>query len=178
MSEPKAKHQKGFNMTNAERSRPPSRTDLPGQSGQVLNTELTPWTDKELKQFWASARAAGMDREDVYCTLSARYNKSKLHDLTRMEFIRLIADMAKKQPYRQNALDGYFTGTPMEASWRHIRYLQRRLRWSDNDLANYIKWHGRKTGTNIEHLKWLTVQKSRGIITGMKKILRGQKDYD
>ena len=67
-------------------------------------------------------------------------------------------------------LDGYFAGQAMERSWRRIRWLQRQLGWSDARLVNYVLWHGSQSGSKIDHIRWLTVGKARGVITGMEKM--------
>jgi hypothetical protein len=138
--------------------------------------QTIPWRGGELKRFWAMTRAAGIDRETIYKTINCNFRKERLHNLTRTEFIQLMSFIAKNQ--KTESKDKHFLGTPMEAPWRHIRYLQRQLGWSDEDLGHYISWHGKKVGTNIDNVRWLTVEKARAIITGMKKILVGSKSKE
>jgi len=139
-----------------------------------------PWEPIELKRFWAMARTAGMSKDAVHSLIGKMFEgKEKLHDLTREEFVRLMGDIAVKvmgsrlRGNDNSGMDGYFAGTPMAWSWKKIRWLQRQLGWSDVRLINYIKWHGKETVRKIDHVGWLTVDKARGIITGMEKIRHG-----
>ena len=138
-----------------------------------------PWEPIELRQFWAMARAVGMSKESVYNLIGKMFpGKEKLHALTRDEFIRLMNDLETKGVRDQgvkNSIDRYFAGTPMEAPWRRIRWLQRQLGWGDEHLKGYIKWHGKDTARWIDHIGWLTVDKARGIITGMEKMRHSKK---
>jgi hypothetical protein len=130
----------------------------------------TPWQGEELKHFWALANNAfGRERatERVYDIIAFRCKKSKLHELSRPEFLVLLNDLRFKAG---DNLDAIFADTPMEPSWRRIRWLQRELGWTDARLINYIGWHGRKTGTNVDNIKWLTVQKARGIVIAMQRM--------
>ncbi|HPP07198.1 MAG TPA: hypothetical protein PLW88_07480 [Syntrophorhabdaceae bacterium] len=148
---------------------------------EIRQNKPSPWMGNELKRLWATARGVGMTHEDVYNAIKIQFGKERLHELTRQEFIKFLFDTAKKHPayktwHNRSELDEHFKDTPMEPSWRYIRFLQRRLGWSDEILAKYIAWHGKKIGTNIDNIKWLTVQKAHGVITGMKKILEGKNE--
>lgn len=143
------------------------------------------WTTTELKRFWALARKAGMSKDGVRILIEHTFDgKERLHDLTRAEFLRLLNDLVLKQTEVQGELDRYFAGTPMRWSWSKIRWLQRQLKWTDGQLINYIKWHGRKgytsTGTPYytDHIRWLTVDKAHGIIAGMLKINKLRKPHE
>ncbi len=142
---------------------------------QTQTANNIPWRGKELKRFWAMTHSAGMSNDDIYSIIKLRFEKERMHELSRNEFIRLMTEIARKQTRYKNEFDSHFKGTPMEPSWRYIRYLQRRLGWDDRDLATYVSWHGKKIGANIDNLKWLTVSKAHGIITGMKKILENSE---
>lgn len=135
-----------------------------------------PWNGTELKRFWATARSAGLDSGNVYEIIQERYpGRRRLHDLTRGEFMRLFTDIVQKQvSAHDNELDTIFAGTSMEPSWLRIRWLQRQLQWSNDRLVGYILWHGRKSGRQIDSVRWLTVDKSRGIITAMEKMRRNR----
>ncbi len=129
-----------------------------------------PWQGEELKHFWALANSVFGPKQAtgrVYDVISIRYKKGKLHELDRSEFAGLLAELHIRA---QGNLDAQFRGTPMAGPWRKIRWLQRELDWSDQKLINYILWHGRKTGRAVDSINWLTVDKSRAIITGMHKM--------
>ena len=110
-----------------------------------------------------------MSTARVYDMMAAQCGgKRHMHDLMRPEFMQLLNDLrfrAGKQ------LDEIFRGTEMWPSWLRIRWLQRELKWNDGRLANYILWHGKRTDSKIDHIKWLSVQKARGIVIGMQNIL-------
>jgi len=164
-------------MTNKERvlKTVADRAGLePAPTGQKIQT---PWNGKELKQFWAMARAAGMSKDAVHCLIGQMFphtvetqNVVSLHNLTRGEFIRLMNDIALKQSGIVDDLDRHFIGKPVYPSWLRIRWLQRQIGWSNGQLVNYIKQHGKNTVKKIDHISWLTVNKAHGIITGMEKI--------
>jgi len=119
-----------------------------------------------------------MDIGAVHGAIAAHFpGKARLHDLTRVEFLRFLSDLSKKTGNGKwdtgngaEDLDRFFAGTAVERPWLRIRWLQRRLEWSDQRLINYVLWHGNRTGSRIDHIRWLSVSKARGIITGMERI--------
>ena len=93
--------------------------------------------------------------------------------VTRGEFIRFFGELAQKCAGRDVQIDGYFVDTPMERPWRRIRWLQRQLGWTTDHLVNYCLNHSRYAYTGgIDHIRWLTVTKARGLITGLENSLR------
>jgi hypothetical protein len=167
-------------MSNAERNlnayRKPEHTPA----------HLEVWSPTELRRFWALARACGMDRQAVHGLIAStfppqsgdRSGKTSLHELSRAEFIRLLNDLIVKQGGRAiSELDSYYRGTEIEEQWGKIRWLQRRLKWTDTHLINYIKWHGNKCGMSVDHIRWLTVDKARAVIVGMVKTLKSGTRY-
>ena len=130
----------------------------------------TPWIGEELRHFWAMANQlfgkAATAR--VYDMMAAQCQKSRMHELTRKDFVLLLNDLRFRTGQQ---LDEIFRKTEMWPSWLRIRWLQRELKWSDGRLVNYILWHGKKTDNKIDHIRWLTVIKARGIIVGMQRIL-------
>jgi len=151
-------------VTNEERvlnSRGRSQPNSPEASG--------PWAHaRELRRFWAIARKAGVGKDGVHAIIEGHYpGKSRLHDLTRVEFIKIM-DLLFHGP--ANASDtvpdlDVRHGACADGQWRKIRWLQRRLTWSDTHLINYIK---RECG--IHHVQFLTVWGARAVITGMEKM--------
>ena len=125
-----------------------------------------PWHGKELRRFWLIARERGVSKDGVHLIIEGHYpGKKRLHDLTRAEFIFLM-----------NLI--YYNGDPLvnmdleehhgnihAGQWSKIRWLQRRLKWSDPHLTNYICKHGR-----ISHVRFMTAQIARAVIVGMGKI--------
>ena len=141
----------------------------------------TSWSPRELRQFWAIANQVyGKDAlTRVYDTIAMQYKATKLHELDRGEFLKLTNDLALKTQGQGSgvrgqgpgkSLDSLFTGTAMERPWRHIRYLQRQLGWTELHLVNYIKMAAR-----LDSINWLSVDRSRGVITGMMKVLKNKK---
>lgn len=133
----------------------------------------TPWAHpKELRRFWTIARQAGVSQDGVRAIIAGHYpGKSRLHDLTRVEFIKLM-DLLFHGPSGKDSgvlpeLD-IRHGSCGDGQWRKIRWLQRQLRWSDTHLVNYIQ---KECG--IHHVQFFTAWGARAVITGMEKIHEG-----
>lgn len=160
-------------MTNQERV----MKTLNPQAAIDNSKSGTPWNSpRELRQFWAIANQAfgkGQALERVHDAIRFQFHVDKMHDLTREEFVKLMSDLALKNSELRtpnSKLDACFTGTAMERPWRHIRYLQRQLGWTELHLVNYIKM-----ATHLDSINWLSVDRSRGVITGMAKVLKSKK---
>ncbi len=125
-----------------------------------------PWTPRELKRFWAIARQAGASKDEVHGIIEGHYpGKSTLHDLTRAEFIRLMDNLFHRNDgIRIPELEMHH-GNIADGQWRKVRYLQRRLKWTDAHLVNYIKDHG-----HISHIQFMNCDIARAVITGMVNI--------
>lgn len=129
-----------------------------------------PWAHaKELKRFWAIARQAGVSQDGVHAIIQGHYpGKTRLHDLTRVEFIKLMDLLfhGAGQPAANTIPDlDIRHGACEDGQWRKIRWLQRQLRWDDTHLVNYIN---RLCG--IHHARFLTTWGARAVITGLEKI--------
>lgn len=128
-----------------------------------------PWVhSRELKRFWVIARQAGVSTEGVHAIIAGHYpGKNRLHDLTRVEFIRLM-DLLFHGPAKPSDIISDLDirhGSCADSQWRKIRWLQRRLRWDDTHLVNYIM---KECG--IHHVRFLTTWGARAVITGLEKI--------
>ncbi len=135
-----------------------------------VETTGLPWVGEELKHFWALANHAFGRHEAtqrVYDMIAFQLKKDRLHELSRPEFLHILNELRFKAG---QDLDAIFQGTPMQPLWTRIRWLQREMRWSDGRLINYILWHGRKAGKNVESIRWLTVDKARAVVIGMQRI--------
>jgi len=128
-----------------------------------------PWAHaKELKRFWAIARAVGVSQDGVHAIIEGHFSgKSRLHDLTRVEFIQLMDLLVHGPGGKTDTIPDLDIrhGACQESQWRRIRWLQRRIGWIDAHLVNYIK---KQCG--IHHVQFLTTWGARAVITGMEKI--------
>lgn len=143
-------------MTNREQVLKSIQTKIPPHP--------MPWTPRELRRFWVIARQAGVSRDEVHSIIEGHYpDKRTLHDLTRFEFVRLMDNLF----HRNNKIPDLDAqhGNIADGQWRKIRYLQRRLKWTDAHLVNYITDHG-----HISHIRFLNCDIARAVITGMVKI--------
>ncbi len=144
-------------MTNSERVMKSIRDRQPPRRS-------APWTPRELRRFWATARQSGASKDEVHHIIKGHYpGKSTLHDLTRFEFMRLMDSLYHSKDGSRD-LDAHH-GNIADGQWRKIRYLQRRLKWTDAHLVNYIKDHG-----HISHIQFMNCDIARAVITGMVKI--------
>lgn len=139
------------------------------------NAPPHPWVNtNELRRFWAIARQAGVSADGVHAIIEGHYpGRSRLHDLTRLEFIKLMDlffTAADVSPGSIPSLDEDY-GNPYDGQWRKIRWLQRQLQWSDLHLLNYVK---KQCG--ISHVRFLTTYGARAVITGMEAIMEDQDD--
>ena len=127
-----------------------------------------PWHGKELKRFWAIARQVGVDKEGVHALITGHYpGKSTLHELTRVEFIKLMDILFHGPGGAAQTISDLEEqhGNIGDGQWRKIRHLQRTLRWSDQHLVNYICKLG-----HISHIRFLTADVARSAIIGMGKM--------
>lgn len=126
--------------------------------------QIAPWKGKrELKRFWVLAAQLGGE-QFVYNTVWDRFKKSRLHELTRDEFLELLKDMMRVS--RRCTCETHH-GQASCAQYRRIKHLQRRLGWSDDRLTAYIRKYA-----HIDSIRFLTVPKARGIIAGMEKSIK------
>ena len=144
-------------MTNEERVLNGLRAAEPNHS--------VPWRGKELKRFWAVARKAGVSKDGVHLIIEGHFpGKSRLHDLTRGQFIFMMNLLFSNGDAPDQELEERH-GNINDNQWRKIRYLQRRLGWSDVHLTNYICKLAR-----ISHIRFLTTGAARAAIIGMEKM--------
>jgi hypothetical protein len=144
-------------MTNEERV-------LHGLS-KAEAAQVLPWRGKELKRFWAVVRRAGVSKDGVRLIIEGHFpGKSRLHDLTRGQFIYLMDLFYRNGGGPDQGLEERH-GNISGGQWRKIRWLQRRLGWSDRHLTNYICKLAR-----ISHIRFLTAGAARAAITGMEKM--------
>lgn len=54
--------------------------------------------------------------------------------------------------------------------WRKIKWLQRKLRWNDQNLRGYIK-----RVTKMEHERFLDVPSARRVITGLVRVMEHEE---
>lgn len=142
-------------MIGGRKSKPITHNPLP-----IARAEgAVPWESAELRRFWGLARKAGLDTESVRGMLFEHYGKTRLHDLTRREFLGAMSALLKKQDMHH--------GWSSADQWEKIKWLQRRLGWTDRHLENFIKRH-----RQIDSIRFLDVPAARDVITAMEKIRR------
>jgi hypothetical protein len=132
-----------------------------------------PWTPEELRNFWASAKLTGIDREQVREIVRGHYHKSSLRDLTRPEWEHLLVIVSQyARPRRRAILSTHDPrhGRASDGQWARIRWLQGLLGWTDGQRDAYIRKHG-----HIDSIRFMTVDIARAVITGMHKILDWQE---
>ncbi len=134
----------------------------------------TPWTGgEELKYFWALANNVfGREHASarVYDIIGYRFKKAKLHEISRSDFLDLLVEF-RLAASGEGELEKVLKKLGEQGG--KIRWLQRRLAWTDYHLVKYILWHGKKTDRKIDNINWLIgSDKARGIITGMSIILK------
>jgi hypothetical protein len=134
----------------------------------TLNLASVPWRGAELRRFWAIARQAGVSKDGVHCIIEGQFpGKHALHDLTRVEFIRLMDTLfhgPSEAPQTIPELEENH-GNIGDPQWRKIRFLRRGLKWSDLHLTNYICKQ-----THLSHVRFLTTDTARAVIIGLEKI--------
>ena len=133
---------------------------------------IKPWRSQaELRRFWALARPLG-GTDFVYDVIRNRYGAEKLHEIARAEFLDLMKHMEKS--IAAPCKCGTHHGTATCAQYRRIMWLRRKLGWSEDELVAYIRKYA-----HVDAIRFLTVPKARGIITGLEKIKTtkgGEKD--
>jgi hypothetical protein len=147
-----------------------SQVKLLRDSKPPVEANDKPWIGEELRHLWALANKVfgrSQATERVYDMIALKAHKTKLRELSRPDFLAILNDLRSRAG---EELDTIFAASPMELTWRRIRWLQRELRWTDSRLVNYILFHGRKTNKNVESIRWLTVDKAKGIIVGMQRM--------
>jgi phage gp16-like protein len=73
-----------------------------------------------------------------------------------------LAEMAK---HKRRSPENF--GTATEKQWRHVRYLQKRLGWTDANLRGFVRHV-----CHIDHERFLTAKLARELISGLKNMER------
>jgi hypothetical protein len=90
---------------------------------------------------------------------STALSNAQLRDLA--DFMRGVE---RKSPPNPNVEAARKPAGVSDAQWRHIRFLQRELRWDDSNLRGYVQ-----KVAKVSHERFLTVALARNVIAGMKQ---------
>lgn len=133
---------------------------------------MTPWKDiKDLRRLWVlSAQFGG--KQFVYDAIWMRYGKKRLHDLTESEFYELLEDIKRKEKESGCTCKEHH-GWASCGQYRRIKWLQKRLLWDDRRLLSFVK-----RCAHVDSLRFLTVDKARGVIAGLEKILKKKEERE
>jgi len=114
-----------------------------------------------IKRLWAIAHSLyGKDKEAyVYRIIENMFKREKIRELSDPEISKLI-DYLKRQecPFAPD-------------EWRRIKWLQKKVGWSNEHLLNYIRKYAK-----VDHPRFLTPDKTRIIISALTKELKVWKN--
>ena len=121
-----------------------------------------PWKSQgELRRFWALAKPHG-GTEFVYEMVDARFGKKRLHEIARHQFLEIMRHLESRDS-RCGCEEHH--GYASCAQYRKIKWLKKELGWDDRQLVRYIRKYA-----HVDAMRFMTVPKARGIITGMNKM--------
>ncbi len=112
--------------------------------------------------------------------LDGEFGVNSAGKLTLGQLYRLIEIFCEKgwKPSRRGKRPAMPAGSAIprvgcsEPQWRHIRWLQKELRWNDTNLRGYFRHVA-----GVDHERFLAVATAREVITGMRQTLKWQQEH-